>query len=71
MRHTFVGRHADTLANGRPVAPGEVVDVDPLDHAAHIDAGLLVEHTALPSEQQAIRARAESRKATATAPEES
>ena len=42
----YTGRHADALADGRPVEPGEKVSLDKqatADNKARIDEGLLVE----------------------------
>jgi hypothetical protein len=47
-KYLFVGYHADTLASGRPVAPGDAVPagaVDPKDphDRALLDEGRLIE----------------------------
>jgi hypothetical protein len=44
--YRFVGSHADALANGRPVEPGEVVklsDEETKDNQTLIDGGVLIE----------------------------
>jgi len=46
MEYRFVGRHAETLGDGRTVGPGDTVgDVDPNDpiNQRLIEAGLLVQ----------------------------
>lgn len=55
MRFKFTRPYAGDLANGRPLAPGDVVDLTPAERAANrrlIDAGQLV-----PVPARAVRRR--------------
>jgi hypothetical protein len=48
MIHRYTGPHADTLGNGRPIAPGENVENIDVEHPvnAHmLTTGLLVDVT--------------------------
>jgi hypothetical protein len=64
-RYLYVGEHADTLASGRPVAPGDRIPASALDEEhdkRFLDEGLLIDDRGIREEAKADAADKEATK---------